>query len=264
MLGFFEDKKVGAVTCPILVRNKNKFIEKLQAIEYIIIAITRKLLEGVDAIYVTPGPLALYRKKALDEIGGFDEDNMTQDIEATWHLALEGWDRKMCLDTQVTTTAPNKFIAWYKQRERWNIGGLQTIWKYRKEFLKKGIVGWFILPLFISSTFLGLLGLSIFFYMFSVRIISEYLKLKSSFIADTAIITLNRFYFTPSVLNYLGIVLFIMMALFTFGMLIIMNEEIFRKRKGFNILFYMLVYMAAYPFIMVTSIIRIIKKDIKW
>jgi len=254
MVGFFEDENVGVVTCPVLVRNRNKFIEKLQAIEYKVIAFSRKLLDYVDGIYVTPGPLALYRKKALLDIGGFDEKNMTQDIEATWALTAKGWDRRMSLSTEVTSTAPDKFWPWFKQRKRWNIGGLQCIHKHRKSFLKKGMLGYFIMPLFITSTFLGLVGLSIFAYLTVSRATSRVLYTGYSIAAETPLITMNDFYITPSFLNYLGVILFVFGLIFTLVTLAILKEKIFLRENLLNIPFYMIIYIAVYPFIMVVSI----------
>ncbi|MBU2104586.1 MAG: glycosyltransferase [Nanoarchaeota archaeon] len=264
MVGFFEDEKVGAATVPILARNNHKFFEKLQSFEYTVIALTRKLLESVDAIYVTPGPLALYRKKALVEIKGFDPKNLTEDIEITWHLIAEGWERRMCLETVVTTVVPSKLKAWWKQRRRWSMGGLQSILKYRKQFMKRGMLGYFVLPFFILSSFLGMLGLSIFVYLFSNRIISQYLLAKYSLIVNTPIITLEQFYFTPSILNYLGVVLFLMGTIFTFGVLMLMKEDVFKKRNFFKILFYLLIYLMVYPFIMLSAIFKLLKKDMSW
>lgn len=264
MMGYFEDEKVGAVTCPVIVKNDKRFFERLQAAEYATIAFTRKLLEMIDAIYVTPGPLALYRRKALLEIKGFDAKNLTEDIEATWHLAAIGWKRKMCLNTEVTTVVPSTFKQWFRQRERWNIGGLQTIMKYKKLFARKNIVGYFILPFFLISTFLGLLGLSIFSYLIASRILREYFFLKFSFMANTAVITLNEFYFTPSVLNYLGVVLFIFGACFTVFTLYTIQKDLLKKDNILNILFYMIVYLSVYPGIMITSMIKMMRKDIKW
>ncbi len=264
LVGFFENEKVGAATVPILVRNKNKFFEKLQAVEYTVIALTRKLLEKIDAIYVTPGPLALYRKKAVLEVGGFDPRNLTEDIELTWRLAAHGWQRKMCLDTKVTTLVPNKFRKWWKQRERWSMGGIQTIFKYRNYFLRKGIVGYFILPFFIISTMLGLLGLIIFGYLFFTKLIRQFFFIKFSYTAATPIIDFSSFYFTPSVLNYFGIVLFFLGTIFTFFVLGLMKEEVFRKRNIFNILFYLMVYLMIYPFILIGSVFKLIKGDMSW
>ncbi len=264
MVGFFDDEDVGAVTCPVLVRNKNKFWEKLQAIEYIAISFGRKLLEYVDSIYVTPGPLALYRKKALEDIDGFDEDNMTEDIEATWHLAHNGWKRKMSLSAGVTSEVPTKINVWWKQRRRWNVGGLQCIQKYKKVIGKKGMLGIFIIPFFIINLFLGLVGLSIFFYLLSTRIISNYLLTKYSIIADTPLITLNEFYITPSILNYLGIFLFLFGLLFVLFTLSILNEKIKKKENLLNIPFYLIFYLVLYPFIMINSLWHFAKRKRVW
>ncbi len=264
LVGFFDNEKVGAVTCVIVARNKNKFIEKLQSIEYRVIAFTRKLLDYIDAIYVTPGPLALYRKKALLEIGGFDEKNLTEDIEATWHLTAKGWERRMCLSASVSTTVPSKVRAWFNQRRRWNIGGLQCIYKYRKFLGKKGMLGYFIIPFFIMTTFLGLLGLSIFSYLITRRFISNFLYTKYSVIAETPLLTLEKFYITPSVLNYLGVVLFIFWTIFTLIILSILKEKILVKQNILNIPFYILVYLTFYPFIMLSAIWGIIRGKKIW
>lgn len=264
MVGYFEDEKVGAVTCPVLARNKKRFFEKLQSIEYLVISFGRKLLEYVDAIYVTPGPLALYRRRALMDIGGFDEKNLTQDIEATWHLAAENWDRKMCLSTHVTSQVPSKFKPWFVQRRRWNIGGLQCIHKYRKDIGKRGMLGLFIIPFFIVNLFLGLLGLSIFFYLLTRRVISNFLLTKYSMIAGTPVLTLSDLYITPSILNYLGIVLFIFGLIYVLMILSILNEKILRKENILNIPFYLIVYLIAYPFIMVNAIWHVVRGKKIW
>src|SRR3989344_6970403 len=82
MMGFLqEDKKVAAVTCAVLVKHQITFMQKIQAIEYVVIGFGRRLLDIIDSVYVTPGPFALYRKKTLFEVGLFDIKNLTQDIE---------------------------------------------------------------------------------------------------------------------------------------------------------------------------------------
>ena len=266
MIGFFEDEKVGAVTCVVVARNTNKFIEKLQSIEYKMIALTRKLLDYVDAIYVTPGPLAIYRKRALDEIGGFDKKNMTEDIEVTWHLTYAGWKRKMCLSTTVSSTVPGRFRLWFRQRRRWNVGGLQCIGKYKKDLFnpKRGMLGFFIIPFFILSTFLGLLGLSIFFYLLIKRVISNFLYTGYSIVAETPLLTLEDVYITPTILNYLGIALFFLGFIFLLIVFAVLKEKVLKKENILNIPFYMIIYMAFYPFIMVSAISHAIRGKRVW
>jgi cellulose synthase/poly-beta-1,6-N-acetylglucosamine synthase-like glycosyltransferase len=264
MIGYFEDEKVGAVTCPILVRNTDKFFGKIQAIEYKVVAFTRKLLGYVDGIYVTPGPLALYRKKALDEVNGFDGDNLTEDIEITWHLMEKGWKREMPLTTEVSSTAPEKLIDWYKQRRRWTIGGIQCISKYKSYFLKKGILGTFVLPFFIIQFFLGTLGLGVFFYLIITRTISNYLLVTYSAPVGVPLLTMNDFFITPSFLDYLGVILFVMGMIFTLFVLSMIKENALKKENFLNILFYSIVYLAVYPFITISAVYNYFKRQTKW
>lgn len=264
MVGFFDNPKVGAVTVPILARDPKTFWEKMQSIEYQVITFTRKLLEYVDAIYVTPGPLALYRKTALNEVGGFDPSNMTEDIELTWRLAYHGWERKMALGTGVTSTVPRKLKPWFIQRRRWSIGGLQTTMKYWKTIGRRGMLGKFILPFFIFGFTLGLVGLGIFGYIFGKRIISNYLWTRYSFVADTPMLTIDQLYITLSFLNYLGLVLFIAGLIFTIAILIVLKDKVFKRENLLNIPFYSTIYLVLYPIILINSLWHFMRGKYVW
>ncbi len=264
MVGFFDDAKTGAVTTRILVKESDNFLRKMQAIEYKVIAFSRKLLDFLDSIYVTPGPLALYRKSALEKIGGFDKKNMTEDIEATWHLIHQGYDIRMSFVSKSTTVAPDTLGKWFKQRIRWNIGGYQTILKYKDSFFKKGMLGYFILPFFSISLILGTFGLGIFFYRGLRQILSWYLSTKYSIAAQTALITLNDINFNPSVLNFLGVVLFLFGMAFIFFALKIVNDHIHEKESFFSVIFYSLVYILLRPIVVIVSLYKFFTGDYSW
>ena len=265
MLGFLqEDKKVAAVTCSVLVKEQKTFMQKLQAIEYVVIAFGRRILDMVDAVYVTPGPFALYRKKSLIEVGLFDTKNLTQDIEIVWRLIAHGYKASMAISAKVYSDAPTKFRHWWKQRIRWNIGGTQSIIKHKSKIFKRGMLGAFIIPYFSASLFLGLFGLGMFLYLFTRRILFYYLSTSYSVYAQTAVLTFQDLSFAPSILNFFGATLLILGGGFTLLMISVMKEKNVTKKKILNILFYQIVYLSIYPFIMLTGLTRLIRGKYTW
>lgn len=264
MVGFFNDKKTGAVTTRILVRKKDNMLRKMQSIEYKIIAFTRKLLGFIDSIYVTPGPMALYRRSALVAIGGFDPKNMTEDIEATWHLLHDGYSVKMSFVAKSTSIAPDTLKGWMRQRIRWNIGGYQTILKYKNYFFKKGMLGAFILPFFSISLVLGTFGLGVVIYRGFRRILSYYLSTNYSIAAQTTLLSLQEVNLNPSLLNFLGIVLFILGLTFVFFALRYVNNHIHEKESFFSVLFYSLVYIILRPIVLVVSLYKFVRGNYSW
>lgn len=265
MIGFLQDdEKIGGVTCAVLARNPRNFMQKLQAIEYAIIAWTRKLLDFVDSVYVTPGPFALYRKKVLIEIGMFDTQNMTQDIEIVWRMLYHGYKARMCLATRVHSETPSKIRAWIRQRIRWNIGGKQCMWKYRSTFLKHGMLGAFIMPFFVFSMFLGLFGIGLFAYLTVRGLLVRYISTKYSIYAGSSLFHLNELSFDPSILNLFGAVLFFLGLFFTIFGLGEMKIERAHKGNLFNLLFYSIVYLTVYPLILIASTYKMIRGKYSW
>lgn len=265
MIGFLQkDEKVGGVTCAVMAKSPKTFMQKLQNIEYSIIAWTRKLLDTVDAVYVTPGPFALYRKKILIEVGLFDKKNLTQDIEIVWRMLSYGYKARMSLAARVYSETPNKFRAWFKQRIRWNIGGTQTLWKYKNLVFKKGMLGAFIIPFFSVSLFIGLFGLGLFIYLLSRRVLVYYLSTKYSIYASSTILTLQDLTFSPSILNFFGGTLFLLGVFFTIFGLGVMKELRRKHTNVFNVAFYILIYLAIYPLIMITALYKLYTKRYSW
>ncbi|MEK6890336.1 MAG: glycosyltransferase [Nanoarchaeota archaeon] len=265
MIGFLQkDDRVGGVTCAVMSKSPKNFMQRVQSIEYAIIAWNRKLLDLVGAVYVTPGPFALYRKKILLEVGLFDTKNMTQDIEIVWRMLSYGYGARMSLSTRVYSATPLSFTKWFKQRIRWNIGGTQTLWKYKSLVLKRGMLGAFIIPFFCLSMFLGLFGLGLFIYLLFKRLTFWYLSTYYSLQGNAPLLYLQDLTFTPSLLNYLGGILFIAGAIFTIIGLGVMDQPRLGKGNIFNILFYMLIYLSIYPIIMITALTKLITGKYSW
>ncbi len=263
-VGYFNDVKTGAVTTRVLVRTKNNLIRRMQAVEYKVIAFTRKLLHFLDAIYVTPGPMALYRKSALLKVGGFDKKNMTEDIEATWNLIHGGYDIRMSFNSKSMTVAPDTLKKWFHQRIRWNIGGYQTILKYKHCFFKKGMLGLFILPFFSISLVLGTFGLGIFVYRIFRRFAYSYLSTNYSLASQTAILALEDINLNPSVLNFFGVIMLILGLAFLFFSLRFVNKHINEKEGFFSVFAYSFIYIVLRPIVLIWSLIKFAMGKYSW
>ncbi len=265
MVGFFNDEKMGAVTSRVLIKGKQNFLTKSQAIEYKIIAFTRKLLGFVDSIYVTNGPLSIYRKKAFDQVGGFDEDNLTEDIEITWHFVSKGWRVQMSIPSVVYTYPPTTIGTWFHQRIRWNVGGIQTVAKYRKIFLQCGMLGLFILPYFIFSWFLGLTGLFFLLYRFGKYAIMKYLVIKYSMATNIPLLNHSDFILNPSILFFFGILLFALGLVYTLLALIHSRDSGEIIGHGLlDIFIYSIFYLLMYPPLLIVSFYKYLRGYREW
>jgi cellulose synthase/poly-beta-1,6-N-acetylglucosamine synthase-like glycosyltransferase len=264
---FFDDRKVGAVTSSIFVDRPKNLLQRLQWIEYTMIVWSRKLLEFMDSVYVTPGALSLYRKSALKRVGGFDEKNMTEDIEIAWRLMRYGYSIKMASPARAFTTVPGNLKKWWRQRLRWSIGGIQTTLKYKYTFLNKQFrsLGTFVLPFFLLSYFLSLLGLGVFLILVGKWVFDIF-----SFSIQAYAIGLNpmkhvELFIVPDVFTFFGILIFALSIVWVKISLNVTKERASNGLKSLlDLLIYLSIYITSFPFILVHSIWRFICKKYKW
>ena len=268
-VSYFHDKDVGGVTTSIFVRNKGKLLERLQWLEYVMIVWSRKLLEFIESIYVTPGPFSLYRKDALLKVGGFDETSMTEDIEIAWRLLEHGYKIRMAQNAKVLTTTPDYLSKWWKQRVRWNIGGIQTAMKYKYTLFKKdfGTLGSIVSPLFVTSYILSIVGILLMTYL-----IGNWIYQNTIFTTKAYIIGLNPLsHYTliliPDIFTFFGLLIFITSIVWVGLGLKVVNEDMPIKSKLknlFDLMVYLSLYITIFPLNLAYSIWKYFKKTYKW
>ncbi len=266
LTGFFDDKFMGAVTSFVTVRNKDEnFFAKIQSIEYMILGWARKLLDFVDSVYVTNGPLSLYRKKYVVEVKCFDTKTVTEDIDITWNLLAHGYKTAMCLDARVSTVVPSKFKVWFRQRTRWGLGGLQAIVKYKTMFFKKGMFGIFILPFVSLSIIVSILAFLFSVYLISKAVITRTKVVTNSLEVNASLIHFENINLSPSVLLfYLAILFFCSIIYYNYILYKAKYEEKLSIARFFNMLFYILIYLSIYPTVWFSSIWRFVVGDNRW
>ncbi|MEK6918009.1 MAG: glycosyltransferase [Nanoarchaeota archaeon] len=264
MVGYFEeDEKVAAVTSRVWVKEKkNNFIERFQDFDYVVIAWSRKILDFIGCVYVTNGPLSIYRGSVMKQINGFDEKNLTEDIEITWKILSLGYKTKMSYSTKVYTIVPETFKAWHKQRIRWNLGGLQTLYKYKKFIFKntKNLFGYVIIQYVFISFLFALLGFALFVRQLYHKIF-PYISAIPYYFQGYNPFKFLKFNPLVTMLFFFGII-FLCLSLVYYRYA---SRESDLKRKGIRtILIYLFVYRPLYVAPLLWSFYKLIRRDLRW
>ncbi|MBI2110502.1 glycosyltransferase [Candidatus Woesearchaeota archaeon] len=156
IINHFSHKDVAAVIPSLKIEKPRKFIEKLQWYEYLMCSFLRNSMSKLNALIMTHGVFSVYRREVLLQIGGFDENNLTEDFEIAMRLRKHKYNVKMENTSVGHTNAPKNFRDLIKQRERWARGYIHNGIKYREMLFNKryGTLGTFHLPLTLLSALL--------------------------------------------------------------------------------------------------------------
>lgn len=139
-----EDQDTGAVITSIRPLKTETVIQKLQVIEYTLTNFYRNLMSHIDILDMTPGAYSMYRTDQVKELGGFDEDNLTEDLELAWRIKKDGKSIEMAFHESTHTEFPRTFKALYGQRVRWARGFISNARdKDKREMFFNKEYGWF-------------------------------------------------------------------------------------------------------------------------
>jgi poly-beta-1,6 N-acetyl-D-glucosamine synthase len=144
MIRHFDDPRVGGVAGNVRILNRENFLTKTQALEYIEgLAMVRKAQSFVRTVNIIPGPCAMFRKSVVRSLGGYDLDTFAEDCDMTLKLVVAGWHIAYEPLAVAWVETPSRLLDLLKQRYRWTRGILQAMRKHRYVFkhpLKSGFL----------------------------------------------------------------------------------------------------------------------------
>jgi cellulose synthase/poly-beta-1,6-N-acetylglucosamine synthase-like glycosyltransferase len=153
----------GAVCSMVRVVNKDKnVITRLQGLEYHSFNVTKIADNSLFAgPMVMQGMFTCFRMQALEESGGFSEEHLIEDYEMTAKLKVHGWNVKIEKNAYAGTIVPESIGALWKQRIRWNCGGIKVVLQYRRN---------------ITTVFQDLIGHAMFLMLAVLLIVASFVN----------------------------------------------------------------------------------------
>jgi len=121
----------------------------LQEIDYrMAINLERRAFDFLNSIFVIPGAIGAWRKKAVRDAGWFSNITLTEDAELGMKIRKLGYKIVYEPDAIGLTEAPISVDKLIRQRFRWTFGILQTLWLHKEVIFNRryGIFGLVVVP----------------------------------------------------------------------------------------------------------------------
>lgn len=218
------DNRLDAIAGKIIVGNDNNLLTKSQLIEYEIAYKFVKSSQDIsNMITVVPGAAGLWKRKSLIKAGGFNSDTLAEDADTTMRVISHGGRVGYRANIVAYTEAPEKLKMLFKQRTRWQLGNMQSIYKHRKGLfnLKYGTLGVVGLPMF----FIDLLAAVTYPFIFVVTVIMLFSQ------GSVSIDRLKSIATNPStdLAVYLGIILIVIEVILVLFVVLTVKNSLFKK-----------------------------------
>ena len=135
-----------------------------QVVEYLRAFLTGRVgWSAMQSLLSISGAFGLYKRQEVIEVGGYDHDTDTEDLELVvrLHEHMRRKRRKYRIvfvpDPVCWTEVPSSWKVLRRQRHRWHRGLLQSIWRHKRMFLnpRYGVLGMIAIPYFVIFEMFG-------------------------------------------------------------------------------------------------------------
>jgi biofilm PGA synthesis N-glycosyltransferase PgaC len=131
---FIDSPRVAAVTGNPRIRNRSTLLGKIQVGEFSsIIGLIKRAQRIYGRIFTVSGVVTAFRKSALQRVGFWSTDIITEDIDVSWRLQLDHSDIRYEPNALCWILVPETYSGLWKQRLRWAHGGAETAMRYTRK-----------------------------------------------------------------------------------------------------------------------------------
>ena len=136
LVGHFEDPRVGFVQSPHDYREwEHSLYQRMCYWEYRVFFSTTMPSWNERGAAITVGTMALIRRQALEEAGGWSEWCLTEDSELAPRIHALGYTSVYVGETFGRGLIPETFAGYAKQRRRWTYGPIQELKRHLRMFV---------------------------------------------------------------------------------------------------------------------------------
>lgn len=125
---YLEDENVGAVQARKVIANwRENWLTRCQNYEYSLDSNFQYGRDSVRGAVELRGNGQLVKREALEEVNGWNNNTLTDDLDLSTRLHIEGWDIRFAYKVPVFEEGILQFGPLLKQRRRWTEG---TVFRY--------------------------------------------------------------------------------------------------------------------------------------
>ena len=133
MLPYIESNDVGAVQARKCISNRDyNLLTRCQDNEYVLDTRFQIGRDAVRGAVELRGDGELIRKEAVEDIGGWNNYTITDDLDMSTKMQIKGWDVRFVAEACVYEEGITNFIPLLKQRRRWIEGSIR---RYLENFV---------------------------------------------------------------------------------------------------------------------------------
>ena len=137
MVPCLEPADVGAVQARKVIRNgAYNLLTKCQYNEYVLDTYLQVGRDAIKGAVELRGNGELIKRQAIEDIGGWNNYTITDDLDMSTRLHIKGWDVRYCPSAEVYEEGIIYLVPLFRQRRRWLEGTIRRYLEYSMEAIK--------------------------------------------------------------------------------------------------------------------------------